>query len=228
MVGSWPGTAPANCGRPVYPAWRNAQLAVYDPAAFVWYFDTNGDGHINTMPFNGVYDAAPISYGFAGGIPVAGSWDGMASDGIGIFKDGVWYLRHSDGTTETRFFGAAGDKPFVVPVVVGTSAVIAVYRPSTHMVYLAIPDGSGNGFTAVDPFAGMAPPAWLSWPGSDPRPSALMNSTGGWGYAIFDRAIGWWTFGAANPARPNGVSLGVAGDYEMVGMNPCYGERIPN
>jgi glucose/arabinose dehydrogenase len=57
-----------------------------------------------------------ITYGRSGDLPVPGNWDGVAGDGPGTFRDGVWYLRNafsSGGATGIVRYGRTGDTPVV-------------------------------------------------------------------------------------------------------------------
>jgi hypothetical protein len=57
-----------------------------------------------------------FNFGLPGDVPVVGDWDGDGRDGIGVFRNGTWYLRNSmsAGPADLIFgFGQAGDVPVV-------------------------------------------------------------------------------------------------------------------
>ncbi|MEX2108391.1 MAG: CHAP domain-containing protein [Solirubrobacterales bacterium] len=60
--------------------------------------------------------AASFSYGQAGDRPIAGNWDGVGGDTVGVFRSGTWYLRNynSSGSSNASFsFGKSTDIPVV-------------------------------------------------------------------------------------------------------------------
>jgi hypothetical protein len=95
----------------------------------------------------GVADIA-LGYGDPGDIPLAGNWDGVGGDSIGVYRPSTstFYLRNSNssGYADVSFvYGNPGDIPLVGnwDGVGGDS--IGVYRPSTSTFYLRNSNSSG-------------------------------------------------------------------------------------
>ncbi|MFF3110829.1 right-handed parallel beta-helix repeat-containing protein [Kitasatospora sp. NPDC057904] len=98
----------------------------------MWSLATTNDnsGRVNTVYF-----------GQSGDVPVTGSWDG-GHDQLGIYRDGVFALRHDDTSVTTVSFGAPGDVPVPALWDGNGHAQLAVYRPSTNTFAVRHDDGS--------------------------------------------------------------------------------------
>jgi hypothetical protein len=120
------------------------QIGTYSSGT--WYIDYNG---------NGLWDGTPgdVTYTFDAGqadaIPVTGDWDVNGSDGIGVYKDGIWYVDYNgngvwDGQPGDRIyaFGYAGALPVTGDWTGTGTSKLGVYDPATQIWYL---DADGDG-----------------------------------------------------------------------------------
>jgi hypothetical protein len=146
-------TPPVVGGIPVAGDWNAngiAKIGIYDPAAFVWYLDMDG---------NGVWDGTPIDaqyfFGYAGAIPVVGNWGGKGSTRIGIYDPSAltWNLDMNgngtwDGSTIDKYgyFGLAGGTPVVGDWNGDGSTEIGMYLDNAWYM-----DVNGNGYWDGEP-----------------------------------------------------------------------------
>jgi hypothetical protein len=101
LVGDWNGD-------------RNDELAVYREGSF--HFSTRDILKFPTTTSDLYLGAADWTavYGNPGDTPLVGDWDGDGVDTIGVYRDGVFYLRNSNttGTADITFaYGNPGDIP---------------------------------------------------------------------------------------------------------------------
>jgi hypothetical protein len=111
-----------------------------------FYFETDypsepfGDQDAGTASFSAVY-------GNVGDTPIMGDWDGDGIDTLGVYRNGVFYLRNSNttGYADVTFaYGNPGDYPLAGRWVDGDSSApdtVGVYRESTF--YLRNSNTSG-------------------------------------------------------------------------------------
>ncbi|MGW2253474.1 PKD domain-containing protein [Kitasatospora sp. NPDC001660] len=81
------------------------------------------------------------NFGQSGDVPVTGSWDGR-HDQLGIYRNGVFALRHDDASVTAVNFGAPGDIPVPALWDGNGHAQLAIYRPSTNTFAVRHDDGS--------------------------------------------------------------------------------------
>jgi hypothetical protein len=91
--------------------------------------------HVNSSPASG-------SFGSAGGIAVAGDWDGTGRKRIGVFQNGTWQLDiNGDGVfdagDQTVTFGQAGDYPLVGDWAGSGRIALGLYRQGTFILDLS-------------------------------------------------------------------------------------------
>ncbi len=83
-------------------------FGLYDPATATW--------HLRGGRRDGGADAS-FTFGPAGGIPVAGDWDGDGYDSIGVYMPdwGLWILRNANanGPADAMFVYRGGGVPVV-------------------------------------------------------------------------------------------------------------------
>ncbi|MFF1902330.1 right-handed parallel beta-helix repeat-containing protein [Kitasatospora sp. NPDC058218] len=88
--------------------------------------------------------AVTAAFGQYGDIPVAGNWDGVGADQLGVYRPstGTFALRHDDGSATAVAFGEQGDLPVPGPWDGNGHAQLAIYRPSTGTFAVRHDDGS--------------------------------------------------------------------------------------
>ncbi|MFD0279950.1 right-handed parallel beta-helix repeat-containing protein [Kitasatospora sp. NPDC127111] len=88
--------------------------------------------------------AVTAAFGQYGDVPIAGDWDGVNHDQLGIYRPstGTFALRHDDGGATAVAFGDPGDLPVPGPWDGNGHAQLAVYRPSTGTFAVRHDDGS--------------------------------------------------------------------------------------
>ncbi len=119
-----------------------------------WFLDYNANGAWDGCQQDGGQDKCLFnSFGQAGDLPAAGNWDGGLKAGVGVFRNGTWYLDYNgngawDGCQQDggqdqclfNSFGQAGDLPAAGDWNGDGKAKVGVFRNGTW--YL---DYNGNG-----------------------------------------------------------------------------------
>ncbi|WAL72983.1 PKD domain-containing protein [Kitasatospora sp. YST-16] len=80
--------------------------------------------------------------GQAGDLPTVADWDGAGHDQLGIYRQGVFALRHESGSVTSVPFGAPGDVPVPGYWDHNGHAQLAIYRPSISTFVVRHDDGS--------------------------------------------------------------------------------------
>ncbi|MFE2728450.1 PKD domain-containing protein [Kitasatospora sp. NPDC059327] len=85
-----------------------------------------------------------VSFGQAGDLPIAGDWDGLGHDQLGIYRpsSNTFALRHGDGSVTAVPVGEPGDIPVPGLWDGNGHAQLAIYRPSTSTFAVRHDDGS--------------------------------------------------------------------------------------
>jgi hypothetical protein len=134
-------------------------------AGLVWY--------LRNSPSAGNPDYASFSYGSTAWIPVAGNWDGIPGDGIGVVNPNgpngqlQWFLKNTigAGNPDVPVFSYGGTNN-TVPVVGdwdrnGTDTVGIAYRSPTELVwYLRNLNSADDGNNDVPGFT-YGPASWI-------------------------------------------------------------------
>jgi hypothetical protein len=87
---------------------RPATVGVYRPSNATFYLTKS-----NYVSLGNFADAV-ISYGIPGDLPITGDWDGDGIDTVGVYRNGVFYLRNSNTSGLADLvvpFGVPGDVP---------------------------------------------------------------------------------------------------------------------
>jgi len=199
---------------------RGDAVGVYRPSNATFYLGVSGD--------YGEYVAdTAITYGIPGDEPITGDWDGDGIDTIGVYRDGVFYLRNANTSGFADLvvpFGVPGDVPVAGDWDGDGIDTIGVYRKGVFFLRNSNAAGAAD-LTFAFGLSGDVPVAgYWTGEGSDTvgvyRPSDLtfyvkFTNTGGY-------ADGRTQFGLGEGAIP------VAGDwygsgYDRVGVYR-YGE----
>ncbi|GAB4551729.1 MAG: hypothetical protein OHK0023_18960 [Anaerolineae bacterium] len=92
---------------------------------------------------NALADGVPDQYiwfGASGDLPVVGDWDGNGTDTVGLFRNGLFFLKESNasnaGINYFTLYGAAGDLPVAGDWNNDGRDGIGVYRPSEGVFFL--------------------------------------------------------------------------------------------
>ncbi|WAL72984.1 PKD domain-containing protein [Kitasatospora sp. YST-16] len=101
-----------------------------------------GSWALRSTGMGGVADVSKVGFGQAGDLPAVADWDGVGHDQLGIYRQGVFALRHESGNATAVSFGAAGDVPVPGYWDHNGHAQLAIYRPSTHTFAVRHDDGS--------------------------------------------------------------------------------------
>jgi len=189
-----------------------------------WFGTPNGSGllvwYLRNDDSSGSPDIMPFAFGSTGDTPVVGDWKNGPVDGIGVYRDGTWYLRNtaSPGPAEiTVAYGAPGYQPVVGRWTAGVTG-IGVYvkgnwflrnsvspgAPTASFAYGApwdipvVGDWNGDGIDTVGVYENGT---WYLRNSNTPGPPDLVVSYGVAGYTPI---TGVW---AANP--PGAQTIGV-------------------
>lgn len=123
-----------------------SSIGVFRPSTHTFYLDYKRNGR-----WDGAVSDRQYNFGLTEDYPVAGDWNGIGRDCIGVFRPSTrtFYLdwngngRWDGGVTDRAFnFGLTGDYPVAGDWNGIKRACIGVFRPSTHTFYL---DWNGNG-----------------------------------------------------------------------------------
>lgn len=105
--------------------------------------DFNGDRRTDVGSYSGgrfvlrtSSGTTSFPFGRAGDVPVVGDWDGNGVDGVGVFRNGQWYLRDSlsAGAAQRTFaFGTRGDRPVAGAWQGGASGIGVVRGNQWHL-----------------------------------------------------------------------------------------------
>jgi hypothetical protein len=155
----------------------------------------------------GAPDITPFAYGTPGDTPIAGDWNNGPNDGIGVFRDGNWYLRNnpSSGAPDTSFaYGAPGYIP-----------VTGRFNPGTTGIGVFF---NGNWYLrpSVTPGAATASFAYGS-PGDIPV-MGDWNNDGIDTIGVYENGT-WYLRNTNTPGPPDiVVSYGATGNVPLVGV----------
>jgi hypothetical protein len=163
---SAPSPAPFAFGapgfKPVIGDWNNdgtQTVGVFDPG--ISFGDPNtGMWFIRNENSAGPADAGTFAFGFAGGIPISGDWNGSGKTGIGIFdpSTGTFFLRNeaSGGAADegTFKFGMPGFLPVVGDWTGSGHTGIGVFDPTTGTFFLRNEPNAGAADAGTFAFGG--------------------------------------------------------------------------
>jgi hypothetical protein len=193
------------------------KIGIYDPATFAWYLDFDGNGY-----WNPAIDKQYL-FGFAGGIPVTGDWNGDGTTKIGIYNPTTftWYLDF-DGNgiwnpaiDKQYVFGLAGVIPVTGDWNGDGKTKIGIYNPTTFAWYLDF-DGNGIWNAAIDKqyafgFTGVKPVTG-DW-----------NSNGITKIGVYDPAATVWYKDMNGNGIWDGLPTDAKATYGAVGSTPVTG-----
>lgn len=155
-------------------------------------------------------------YGNATDLPIVGDWTGSGTKGIGIFRNGIWFLDTNgngvlDGSDKTVVFGQAGDIP-VVGDWRGTGRIaLGLFRQGTFILDL-------SGHLSGTP-TGLSDASFTFGQGGDVPIVSDWNGSGTTKVGIFRNGL-WlvdYTGGQVVSGLNHSYVYGQAGDLPVVG-----------
>ncbi|MFF2077589.1 transglycosylase family protein [Kitasatospora sp. NPDC058162] len=84
----------------------------------------------------------PLTY--SGDLPVSGRWSNGSATTVGVFRDGTWALRDTNGNTTPVGFGQAGDLPMTGDFDGVGHDQLGIFRPSTNTFTVRHDDASAT------------------------------------------------------------------------------------
>ncbi|MFJ9519402.1 PKD domain-containing protein [Kitasatospora sp. NPDC101801] len=99
-----------------------------------WALRSTGQG--------GLAEVTKVSFGRPGDLPAIADWDGKGHDQIGVYRNGVFLLRHLDGSATTVPFGDPGDLPVPGYWDGNGHAQLAIFRPSSRLLAVRHDNGT--------------------------------------------------------------------------------------
>ncbi|WP_406115862.1 hypothetical protein [Kitasatospora purpeofusca] len=94
-------------------------------------FDSHPNGDYKALRYNKIVDDPTAPSTYSGDLPVSGRWSNGSATTVGVFRNGTWALRETNGNTIAVGFGQAGDLPMTGDFDGVGHDQLGVFRPSS-------------------------------------------------------------------------------------------------
>ncbi|MEQ9379854.1 MAG: heme-binding protein, partial [Pirellulales bacterium] len=180
-------------------------------------FDSIGQWGIRNENRTGPPDVGPFPYGAGSFEPVAGNWDGIDGDSVGVFDPATatWYLRNLNSSGPADFVPFSFGAPGFVPVVGDWNGdgvdTIGAFDPNTGIWYLRNSNDAGFADAGIFAFGG---------PNFKPVVADFDGLPNGDGIAVVSPQGQWYVRYTASPgnAEVNPFPYGGANSSVLAGV----------